>query len=271
VGGPAEWEPPKALAKVVPPPLLAWAKQDSPSEHSALAAIALAAVASPAKTICEARLCEVGILPELRGSQGDDGDGEGGGQAPANKKKPPPPVQRTLTDELVESQPELHCLDKDLRRSGAAGKLVRAQLRSQRRPGALAWLSAQPDRISPAGAVIMLLVAVMVDPYNVGGETCPFGSDCVDGPTCVHAIGCHWWHRQHLRGHNVVHKQQKRTLQRIKLQSHAGWISTEDASIFRVANGRMDTRGKGHAPVNIQKAHGHGRGTTFCIFTGACP
>ena len=239
VQGPAAWEPPKALAMVVPTPLLAWAKQDSPSENSALAAIARAAAVSPAKTICETHLCEAGILSAplpLEVSQSDNGDGTAGGQAPAKKKPPPPPVQQTLTDMLVESQ--LDCLDKDLRRSGAAGKLVRAQLRSQRGPGALAWLGAQPDRISPAGAVIMLLVAVMVDPFNVDGATCPFGADCVDGPTCVHAIGCH---RQHLRGHNVVHKQQKRTLQRLLLQCHAGWISNEDASIFRVANRRMDT------------------------------
>jgi hypothetical protein len=231
---PAAWAPPAALAKAVPTPLLVWAKQDAPpTEHSALAAIARAATSSPSKISCEKRLCEAGILPALEWCQGDSSNGKADGQAPAER---PPPVQKTLTDMLVEAQ--LDGLDKDLRCSGAAGKLVRAQLRSQRGPGAMAWLSAQPDRISPVSAVIRLLVAVMVDPYRVGGATCPFGADCVGGPTCVHAIGCH---RQHLRGHNATHTQQKRTLQRLLLQFNAGWLSNEDASIFTVAGSRMDT------------------------------
>ena len=135
---------------------------------------------------------------------------------------------------------QLEQLDKDLRRSGRQGKLVMAQLRSQRGPGAMAWSHAQPGRINPTSSVVMVMMALMTDPFRVSGSTCPFGKGCggVDGPTCVHAIGCT---RQHIRGHNKTHTQQKRAIQRVLTQCNAAWWTNEDSSVFVKPGYKMDT------------------------------
>lgn len=226
------------LGKIVPPHLLKWAATvdggGPPAVHAALAAIVSAAASSPAKINCEKKLCDEGILPPLAWCRGEPRGNQGNTQTP---KEEPPPVQSSLTSALVDAQ--LAGLEKDLRRSGDAGKLVQAQLRSQRGAGAMAWLGAPAGRVSSVGAVIMVLVAVMVDAYRLDGDVCPFGgANCRGRPTCVHAIGCH---RQHLRGNNGTHTQQKRALQRVLLRCHAAWVSNEDASVFNVANKRIDT------------------------------
>ena len=143
-----------------------------------------------------------------------------------------------LTVALVDKQVEQ--LEQDLRRSGRPGKLALAQLRSQRGPGAMAWSHAQPGRINSTNAVIMVLVALFVEAFRVSGSTCPFTGGCAaeDGPTCVHAIGCG---RQHIRGHNSTHTQQKRALQRVLTRCNAGWWTNEDTSVFNRTDRRMDT------------------------------
>ena len=55
---------------------------------------------------------------------------------------------------------------------------------------------------------------------------------------------------------------------------HAGWISNEDASIFRVANRRMDAVVAPNALMLASEEEYTLKGVmldTFCIFTGACP
>jgi hypothetical protein len=235
---PPTWEPPPALVKLVPAALLKWAQQPEPTTISALSAIARAATSSPPKTILEKELREANALSLAELAQRDgNGDGEPGPKV----KESPPAVQHALTAGgavLVDTQ--LESLDKDLRRSGRQGKLVMAQLRSQRGPASMAWLHAQPGRICSTSAVVMVLVALMTDPFRVSGDTCPFGTTCgaVDGPTCVHAIGCVC---QHIRGHYKTHTQQKRCIQRILTQCNASWISNEDSSVFTKVGYKMDT------------------------------
>ena len=101
------------------------------------------------------------------------------------------------------------------------------------------WLQARLGSISAAAAVIRALMAVGVDPFRLDGDTCPFGgAKCCAGPTCVHAVGCD---KQHLRGKNPTHTQQKRAMQRMLLQHHAGWFTNEDSSPFTVPGKTMDT------------------------------
>lgn len=102
------------------------------------------------------------------------------------------------------------------------------------------WTHAQPGRINSTNAVIMVLVALMVDPFRVSGHTCPFGDQCGarDGPTCVHAIGCP---HQNIRGHNATHTQQKRALQQVLTRCHAAWWTNEDRSPFVRPGYKMDT------------------------------
>ena len=87
----------------------------------------------------------------------------------------------------------------------------------------------------------MVLVALLIDPFRVSGSTCPFGNKCggeADGPTCVHAIACK---AQHIYGHNRVHTQQKRCIQRVLTHCHAAWWSNEDTSVFNRPGYKMDT------------------------------
>ena len=205
--------------------------------NSAVAAIVRAATSSPAKTNCEKALREAGVLPPQEERRVDS---NGDPDVSALLLLDAPPVQRELTGAMIDTQ--LDGLDKDLRRSGSKGKLVRAQFRSQRGPGAMTWLSAPPGQISPTNAAIMVMVSVMVDPYRLSGDTCPFSREnrcgATDGPTCVHAIGCP---HQHIRGHVATHTQLKRCLQRSLTRCNASWWTNEDTSVFRKSGFKMDT------------------------------
>jgi hypothetical protein len=57
-------------------------------------------------------------------------------------------VQQELTDLVVERQRCL--LEADLQRSGEDGRVALAQLRSQRGPGAMAWLQCRLDAYRPS-------------------------------------------------------------------------------------------------------------------------
>ena len=190
-------------------------------------------------TISEKRLCEARILAARQWH--GVGDGERLDLTPPTDPEDmgrPTPAQKQLTEALVDTQ--LEQLNKDLRRSGRAGMLVEAQLRSQRGPGAMDWSHAQPGRINSVNAAIMVLVALLVDPYRISGSTCPYSNSCgaVDGPSCVHAIGCP---HQNLRGHNATHTQQKRALQQVLTRCHAAWWTNEDRSPFNQPGYKMDT------------------------------
>jgi len=234
---PPAWSPPEALAMIIPAPLLIWAREGTPTMNSAVAAIVRAATSSPAKTNCEKALREAGVLPSQEERRVDS---NGDPDVSALLLLDAPPVQRELTGEMIDAQ--LDGLDKDLRRSGSKGKLVRAQFRSQRGPGAMTWLRAPPGQITPANAAIMIMVSVMVDPYRLSGTTCPFSREnrcgATDGPTSVHAIGCP---HQHIRGHVATHTQMKRCLQRSLTSCNASWWTNEDTSVFRKPGFKMDT------------------------------
>ena len=239
---PSAWAPPPDLTAVVPEALLHWAHQPDPTVNSALAAVARAATSSPIKNLSEKYLCEARIAAARQFHGVDAGDSsvaDGTDEAALLLAGLGPlPVQRRLTAVLVDTQ--IAQLNKDLQKSGRAGKLVMAQLRSQRGPGAMEWLRAQPGRINSTNAVIMVLVALMVDAFRVSGTTCPYSTHCgaVDGPTCVHAIGCP---HQNIRGHNATHTQQKRAVQRVLTRSNAAWWSNEDRSPFNRPGFKMDT------------------------------
>ena len=134
--------------------------------------LTLAATSSPAQSIREKELNEARILAaRARHGLGSGDATEEADPEQLAKKVWQPPVQRNLTAALVDMQ--LDQLYKDLGRSGRPGKLVMAQLRNQRGPGAMSWTRAQPGRINSSSAVIMLLVTVMVDPFRVSDYTAP--------------------------------------------------------------------------------------------------
>ena len=136
--GPSPWEPPPALKALVPEPLLRWAHLPDPTTNSTLAALTLAATSSPAQSIREKELNEARILAaRARHGLGSGDATEEADPEQLAKKVWQPPVQRNLTAALVDMQ--LDQLYKDLGRSGRPGKLVMAQLRSQRGPGAMSW------------------------------------------------------------------------------------------------------------------------------------
>lgn len=129
--------------------------------------------------------------------------------------------------------------DPHLRPRQIAGKRALAQLRSQRAPGAMSWLSVPMGEtaMSTAAAATMLLVNLFVDGWNVRGDACPWKCSN-DTPTCAHAISCR---AQHIRGHNATHTGQKRCLQRLLRAHHVSAVRNEDASIFKRPGLRADT------------------------------
>ena len=124
-----------------------------------------------------------------------------------------------------------------------------AQLRSQQGAGALAWLSmssalsrargvAADDDERAVGAVgvtvvFMLLVTVMVEPWHVSGDRCPFRKcrSTRDSPTTVHMFGCTG---QRSRGAHSTHDACKHMLQHLLRHHHAPHFDVECKSIFRV-------------------------------------
>jgi hypothetical protein len=139
---------------------------------------------------------------------------------------------------------ELEMTDTDtgdplLRQKQSAGKRALAQLRSQRAPGAMSWLSVPlgETAMSTAAAATMLLVNLFVDGWRISGDACPWKCSN-DAPTCTHAISCC---AQHIRGHNATHTGQKRCLQRLLRSHHVSAVRNEDASIFKRPGLRADT------------------------------
>jgi hypothetical protein len=237
---PGDWEPPASLCRIIPMPLLKWAHSTDPSLRSALLAIIHAADASPTKSICEdwlqrAGLADIAVESVRRRLHALSRTAE---DEPSDKAdKDPPHVQRELTSAIVAAQ--RRALDAALRSSGDAGRLARAQLHSQSGTGAWAWLDCTPGRIGSQAAATMILVGLFVDPWRIEGGDCPYCHTTLDeGPTCVHALGCH---RQHLRGNNHTHTVQKRALQAVLRRHHVSWLTNEDASVFNRAGLCMDT------------------------------
>ena len=129
--------------------------------------------------------------------------------------------------------------DPLLRQQHTAGKRALAQLRSQRAPGAMSWLSVSVGEtaMSTTAAATMLLVNLFVDGWSIRGDTCSWKCSS-DAPTCTHAISCR---AQHIRGHNATRTGQKRYLQRLLRSHHVSAVRNEDASIFKRPGLRADT------------------------------
>jgi hypothetical protein len=90
-------------------------------------------------------------------------------------------------------------------------------------------------------AITFLLLTLMVEPWRVGGDTCPFcnlGADKAAGPTCVHILGCS---KQHDRGSMATHTQVKRGFQALLARHHAPWFVNENPACFTVPDRRADT------------------------------
>ena len=135
-------------------------------------------------------------------------------------------------------------LTEILQAAGHAGRLVMAQLRSQRAPFAMAWLgqTGLAQQMSTVETATMLLNSVAIEPWNLQGShgtevKCAFCG--LERPTANHIMGCA---RQHIRGHNAVHTGQKCCLQSL-LRSVCGFrcheILNENRTMFTVPTGKQ--------------------------------
>ena len=135
-------------------------------------------------------------------------------------------------------------LTESLQAAGHAGRLVMAQLRSQRAPFAMAWLgqTGLAQQMSTVETATMLLNSVAIEPWNLQGShgaevKCAFCG--LERPTANHIMGCA---RQHIRGHNAVHTGQKCCVQGL-LRSVCGFrcheILNENRTMFTVPTGKQ--------------------------------
>jgi hypothetical protein len=175
--------------------------------------------------------------PAQARSDDDDPDFAAGGDSDPEQLRP----QHELTRCLVRRQRD--ALHAELARGGLTGRLVAAQLHSQSGPGALSWVDAAQGLVTmhTLPAITFLLITLMVEPWRVGGATCPFcnlGADKAAGPTCVHILGCS---RQHDRGCMATHTQVKRGLQALLARHHAPWFVNENPACFTVPDRKADT------------------------------
>jgi Reverse transcriptase (RNA-dependent DNA polymerase) len=270
---------PASLLKHVPLQLLQWAHLDAASIDCALQAIAATAtsniVDTPTPTNenlcagqhaaagCERSACtgrSQGDGPGGRWRCDDDDGSEGESDADAERTTTSRPEggcavkdgtfsrrsksastpQRAFVSCLLKRQ--WRSLQDDLHKVGPKGKVILAQLRSQRAPGALSWQSAPPGpgAMGTIASVTMTLLTLCVDAWGIQGDTCPFGcgSGLCGGPSTMHAVACH---RQHLRGNNVTHVVQKRCLQRLLRGNYVPWVENEHSACFTVPGFRIDT------------------------------
>ena len=131
-----------------------------------------------------------------------------------------------------------------LQAAGQAGRLLMAQLRSQRAPFALAWLgqTGLAQQLSTVETATMLLNSVGIEPWDLqgaqGAETkCAFCG--LERPTVNHIMGCA---KQHVRGHNAVHTGQKGCAQGL-LRGTCGFrvheVLNENRTMFTVPTGKQ--------------------------------
>ena len=250
---PGAFTPPSALDGVIPTPLLEWAARGPATLDGLICACVRVVASSPQTPATEELLRAAGKMGYLdrvaslpvvdrdspsqqreRGGRGGGGRGRGGNDRDDDE---PPKVQRTLTALVIRRQRRM--LESDLRGSGEDGQAALAQLRSQRGPGAMAWLSCSPGRISPFAAAQMVLLSLFVwDPWRLEGPACPFcHTEELGGPTALHALACP---RQFLRGAYSTHTAVRNGMLRMLRRHHAQWVTVEDASPFLVADCRMD-------------------------------
>jgi hypothetical protein len=159
--------------------------------------------------------------------------------APRNKFKG---LQRRLMT-LVKRR-DFEQLTEILQAAGHAGRLVMAELRSQRAPFAMAWLgqTGLAQQMSTVETATMLLNSVAIEPWNLQGShgtevKCAFCG--LERPTANHIMGCA---RQHIRGHNAVHTGQKCCLQSL-LRNVCGFrcheILNENRTMSTVPTGKQ--------------------------------
>jgi len=217
-------------------PLLTWAATSvSPTQ----ALVAVTAAAPPLPDNNDDREGEQPVpplAPPLGGAGGappDEGDDDD--DLRAARARP----QRYLSAYLA--RVEWRLLLHDLRALGGDGKPLLAQLRSQSGPGALSWLDVPPGTavtMTPTAAATMTLVALFVDPWRVGGDTCPFRCSAAQRPTCVHALGCG---AMPLHGKTATHEAHKRCLQQLLRSCGAPYFLNEDRGESDYDGDRADT------------------------------
>jgi hypothetical protein len=162
---PPPFTPPRALAGVIPPPLLERAARGPATIDGIIRACVRSAASSPSNPITEELLRaagQMGYVDRVVDVAAADRDG---GEAAAEGERRPK-VQSALTNLVVLQQ--RRTLVRDLQRSGGNGQVALAQLHSQRGPGALSWLHCPPGRISSFAAAQMVLVSLCVRVYLPG-------------------------------------------------------------------------------------------------------
>jgi hypothetical protein len=245
-----DFEPPVALARSIPTPLLEWALGGATDLDAFICACVRTVASSPQDPNTEELLRAAGKMGYLErvvdlpvvdydapgaARRGRSGNRGGGGRREDDDD--PPKVQKVLTGLVMARQ--LRTLEIDLQRSGACGQVALAQLHSQRGPGALAWLSCPARSMSSLAMVQMVLVALCAWSFwQLDGDSCPFcGTTALGGPTALHAFSCS---RQNIRGATHTHTAVVNGVIRALRRHHARWLSTEDPTPFIVADRRMD-------------------------------
>ena len=117
------------------------------------------------------------------------------------------------------------------------GEMVLAQLRSQSGQFALSWqdLSIQP--LETVHMTTMTLLSLLIEPFRLSGDGCPFPSCTHARCDAVHAVGCK---HQNLRSLSQAHTWAKRKAQQLLRRHYISTVCNEDVSML--TNGkRADT------------------------------
>ena len=153
-------------------------------------------------------------------------------------------MAHAVTDTVAET------LRAELGGLGDSGKRVLAQLRSQAGRAALAWWERPLDSgMSPVACATMVLGALFVDGWRVGGDRCPYASTvrgvrggCAsrERPDFAHATACVG---QHTFGPTAVHTGMNRKMQQVLKEARATPFGNEVRTIWRTParDLKMDT------------------------------